>query len=202
MIRRPPRSTLFPYTTLFRSHNIALAVFEKNLDGIGLWFIRGRRKANVYANADGLQPVLCGHRAQCTFQGLQHSRSARPVFTGVACDMRDGPVREHGGAKWQEGSLFLQALLGETNERVEQRVEILVLMARQDSPSPRGYFFSSSLSSFNTAAAATESSASSRSRRTPCVERPASRISFACTRITLPLCVMIDRKSTRLNSSH
>src|SRR3712207_9166756 len=24
MIRRPPRSTLFPYTTLFRSHNLAL----------------------------------------------------------------------------------------------------------------------------------------------------------------------------------
>src|SRR3712207_7904078 len=27
MIRRPPRSTLFPYTTLFRSALIALAVF-------------------------------------------------------------------------------------------------------------------------------------------------------------------------------
>src|SRR5690349_22895787 len=26
MIRRPPRSTLFPYTTLFRSHNIFLRV--------------------------------------------------------------------------------------------------------------------------------------------------------------------------------
>src|SRR5258707_15828938 len=26
MIRRPPRSTLFPYTTLFRSHDTALAV--------------------------------------------------------------------------------------------------------------------------------------------------------------------------------
>src|SRR5438477_11948907 len=25
MIRRPPRSTLFPYTTLFRSHTVALA---------------------------------------------------------------------------------------------------------------------------------------------------------------------------------
>src|SRR5258708_29188385 len=25
MIRRPPRSTLFPYTTLFRSHNVAAA---------------------------------------------------------------------------------------------------------------------------------------------------------------------------------
>src|SRR5690349_23139987 len=25
MIRRPPRSTLFPYTTLFRSHNVSAA---------------------------------------------------------------------------------------------------------------------------------------------------------------------------------
>src|SRR3712207_8431345 len=31
MIRRPPRSTLFPYTTLFRSARAALAAF----DGIG-----------------------------------------------------------------------------------------------------------------------------------------------------------------------
>src|SRR5260370_13972169 len=101
--------------------------------------------------------------------------------------MRDGPVREHGNAKRQEGSLFLQALLGETNERVQQRAEILVLMARQDFPSPRGYFFFSSLSSFNTAAAATESSASSRSNRSPCVERSPSPVSFTCTRITFPL---------------
>src|ERR1700722_20934803 len=43
----------------------------------------------------------------------------------------------------------------------------------------RGYLFSSSCSSCRTAAAATESSASKRSNRTPCVERPASRISFA-----------------------
>src|SRR5580704_13862025 len=46
------------------------------------------------------------------------------------------------------------------------------------------YFFSSSCSSCRTAAAATESSSSSRSRRTPWVERPASRISFEWTRIT------------------
>src|ERR1700676_418275 len=38
------------------------------------------------------------------------------------------------------------------------------------------YFFSSSCSSCRTAAAATESPSSRRSRRTPCVERPASRI--------------------------
>src|SRR2546426_12489171 len=29
MIRRPPRSTLFPYTTLFRSHDLARAVREQ-----------------------------------------------------------------------------------------------------------------------------------------------------------------------------
>src|SRR5256885_5288527 len=29
MIRRPPRSTLFPYTTLFRSHRRALAGIER-----------------------------------------------------------------------------------------------------------------------------------------------------------------------------
>ena len=29
MIRRPPRSTLFPYTTLFRSHNLIIDHFRK-----------------------------------------------------------------------------------------------------------------------------------------------------------------------------
>src|SRR2546422_5655490 len=32
MIRRPPRSTLFPYTTLFRSGVIGVAVFRKRQD--------------------------------------------------------------------------------------------------------------------------------------------------------------------------
>src|SRR2546422_9147325 len=31
MIRRPPRSTLFPYTTLFRSHAVARAREDRNL---------------------------------------------------------------------------------------------------------------------------------------------------------------------------
>src|SRR2546422_4198558 len=33
MIRRPPRSTLFPYTTLFRSHCRVHAVDENDKDG-------------------------------------------------------------------------------------------------------------------------------------------------------------------------
>src|SRR2546430_353564 len=32
MIRRPPRSTLFPYTTLFRSHALAVKPFERFID--------------------------------------------------------------------------------------------------------------------------------------------------------------------------
>src|SRR5260221_9259621 len=31
MIRRPPRSTLFPYTTLFRSHEACKMMFEKHV---------------------------------------------------------------------------------------------------------------------------------------------------------------------------
>src|ERR1035438_3507644 len=33
MIRRPPRSTLFPYTTLFRSHHRILGIVEYQDDG-------------------------------------------------------------------------------------------------------------------------------------------------------------------------
>src|SRR2546430_14701597 len=32
MIRRPPRSTLFPYTTLFRSHDFSLAYVAEHTD--------------------------------------------------------------------------------------------------------------------------------------------------------------------------
>src|SRR3712207_8487759 len=44
MIRRPPRSTLFPYTTLFRSHGEDLVVDKKSelfLEGATLDFIDG-----------------------------------------------------------------------------------------------------------------------------------------------------------------
>src|SRR3712207_7464015 len=40
MIRRPPRSTLFPYTTLFRSH---LGAFQRHHLVLGLGRTRGRQ---------------------------------------------------------------------------------------------------------------------------------------------------------------
>src|SRR3712207_7817876 len=39
MIRRPPRSTLFPYTTLFRSQSGAFVLFAFGRDGLWLLFV-------------------------------------------------------------------------------------------------------------------------------------------------------------------
>src|SRR5687767_15375705 len=37
MIRRPPRSTLFPYTTLFRSRTVVYRVLESGISRARLW---------------------------------------------------------------------------------------------------------------------------------------------------------------------
>src|SRR3712207_8076083 len=44
MIRRPPRSTLFPYTTLFRSCDMHLLgdIHYNSLPGICCWFVQSR----------------------------------------------------------------------------------------------------------------------------------------------------------------
>src|SRR5436190_7448646 len=43
MIRRPPRSTLFPYTTLFRSLPAARGVEGRGLARVRIWRIEGAR---------------------------------------------------------------------------------------------------------------------------------------------------------------
>src|SRR3712207_7148005 len=42
MIRRPPRSTLFPYTTLFRSRNVDALALGPSSDGRGVDRVGGR----------------------------------------------------------------------------------------------------------------------------------------------------------------
>src|SRR3712207_6998043 len=42
MIRRPPRSTLFPYTTLFRSHWRRMALSSGTLASSHSWLIRSK----------------------------------------------------------------------------------------------------------------------------------------------------------------
>src|SRR3712207_8530099 len=53
MIRRPPRSTLFPYTTLFRSEQVLLRVLHALLDG--------QRHLVGLAVAGAHDPVLVAH---------------------------------------------------------------------------------------------------------------------------------------------
>src|SRR5687768_17979844 len=54
MIRRPPRSTLFPYTTLFRSHGVGSPHgLDTGLPGAG--FRRRRSGAVLRVRAQGLE---------------------------------------------------------------------------------------------------------------------------------------------------
>src|SRR2546426_11862421 len=55
MIRRPPRSTLFPYTTLFRSHELGRASRES----IALEHVRDHIERVALAQRAG---ALCRHR--------------------------------------------------------------------------------------------------------------------------------------------
>src|SRR3712207_7187787 len=70
MIRRPPRSTLFPYTTLFRSHGAG--------DLGGNPVLRGQQRSQPVKQrrAEQRREVLGGERVQ-TGQQLVHDTSHR-----------------------------------------------------------------------------------------------------------------------------
>src|SRR2546426_5898836 len=86
MIRRPPRSTLFPYTTLFRSHQSARAWGARPV-------AKRPRRAGSRARAATLAlssplsppPLVCGYsvsRQDRGALGLQHLYSGR-LLTGA-----------------------------------------------------------------------------------------------------------------------
>src|SRR2546425_7766652 len=78
MIRRPPRSTLFPYTTLFRSRQVGMMVFavrdpgERVHEGHGLVVVRERVELHQLAVLDrpALQPAQ--HVLRLLFRELRH----------------------------------------------------------------------------------------------------------------------------------
>src|SRR2546430_5173743 len=61
MIRRPPRSTLFPYTTLFRSRRGVAFLAHPRLDGRGA---RGVRRLVLRQDEPG-PPLLARLRSRC-----------------------------------------------------------------------------------------------------------------------------------------
>src|SRR5690349_23724524 len=64
MLRRPPRSTLFPYTTLFRSYRAALVVWNHDLES-----------QLPHDGAGGYERVSCGLVSTCTVVGELRFRS-------------------------------------------------------------------------------------------------------------------------------
>src|SRR3989449_9316093 len=73
MIRRPPRSTLFPYTTLFRSHGPMVAE-------------AGRRRLRDVADprAIGAVPPTPDHRLGVAKQARRNARAPRLYRTHMA----------------------------------------------------------------------------------------------------------------------
>src|SRR5689334_25358744 len=89
MIRRPPRSTLFPYTTLFRSEGALDAAFRRAMPGfdaeVGAILTRLRRARVVGSDETGVR--IAGKNAwnwafqngEVVIHGIRHSRAARVV---------------------------------------------------------------------------------------------------------------------------
>src|SRR3712207_8922495 len=86
MIRRPPRSTLFPYTTLFRSE--ALDLIEKDIDGCAEALAKLARKHRDTAmvgrsNLQQAVPITFGYKMadrKSTRLNSSHANISYAVF--------------------------------------------------------------------------------------------------------------------------
>src|SRR2546422_7419797 len=104
MIRRPPRSTLFPYTTLFRSHDLVV-----DLRGAGPWLIvlsglermREQRYAAERAHQEkvviGSQELVLADQARLQRGVHRHARDVlgRYVCTKDALVIAGPGIGEH-----------------------------------------------------------------------------------------------------------
>src|SRR3712207_9186778 len=99
MIRRPPRSTLFPYTTLFRSSK------GRSCDP------EGKRRSSARAAdktlclplAEGTRPAFTAPaeaRREALREGRHPAAVARPVGLGIAGDLGE----DRGGGNFQKAS--------------------------------------------------------------------------------------------------
>src|SRR2546422_8519055 len=83
MIRRPPRSTLFPYTTLFRSRKVPPGCVEISCNKSSSWFEIGENgdaRTNAIKIVDGKRdPGLVGDR-KSTRLNSSHGYISYAVF--------------------------------------------------------------------------------------------------------------------------
>src|SRR2546430_12872291 len=96
MIRRPPRSTLFPYTTLFRS--LAKARFDQTLDVAPLTV--GHERSHLGFRLHRIaHPVLLRRTGECVDERIvqrpfhEQARARRTTLAGISKSALDGGGR-------------------------------------------------------------------------------------------------------------
>src|SRR5256885_5618638 len=89
MIRRPPRSTLFPYTTLFRSNiypdnvstNLIVPLSHEKTLTIFEWFVQDRKSTRLNSSH-----LVISYAVFCLKKKIQsETRRACPPLTEVHC---------------------------------------------------------------------------------------------------------------------
>src|SRR2546430_15784263 len=68
MIRRPPRSTLFPYTALFRSPELIFKVYQDEFDG-------AYKEGTMFMLT--MHPMISGHRSRIMYLDKLDRKSTR-----------------------------------------------------------------------------------------------------------------------------
>src|SRR3989441_7703466 len=91
MIRRPPRSTLFPYTTLFRSRVRAARLYVTSL-GLYELFLNGQRVGDQL-----FTPGWTSYRRRLQYQTYDVTPLLRPGANVVGAMLGDGWYRGHLG---------------------------------------------------------------------------------------------------------
>src|SRR5256885_15513287 len=96
MIRRPPRSTLFPYTTLFRSSRGKIVISAEALDSVVV--------ITVSDTGIGI-PKADQPRIFERFYRVDVARSREAGGTGLGLSIAKHLVEVHGGRIWVESEL-------------------------------------------------------------------------------------------------
>src|SRR2546430_10936839 len=102
MIRRPPRSTLFPYTTLFRSLAVSIIFFEASDEILARRFSETRRP----------HPA---DRAKGLFDAIRAEREAMKPIRSLADEVRS---EEHTSELQSQSNLVCRLLL--ENSKISQ----------------------------------------------------------------------------------
>src|SRR3989442_7795689 len=91
MIRRPPRSTLFPYTTLFRSHTIAASAASTSWihEPAAVTHSRARRSGKVHASLDRKSTRLNSSHVRISYAVFCLKKKSEKLLE----DRRDIPLR-------------------------------------------------------------------------------------------------------------